>query len=60
MPENTKTYEFNTLERNWIRKSLETQRQALHRSMQKEMNGSEVRTYRQREIEQLNAILARF
>lgn len=60
MAEVKKAMEFESMERQWMRKALETQRQALVRSCSKEFQGSEIYELRQKEIRAVDALLARF
>lgn len=54
------TVSVSLLDRAWIRKSLELQRNSLVRARTKEMVGSEVYVLRGREIEALGALINRF
>lgn len=55
-----KSVELTVMERQWIRKALETQRMVLTRSRDREMEGGEVRALRNKEIEAVNRVLDKF
>lgn len=59
MAEPKKSVELDVVERNWLRKSVETQRQVLIRSRGREEVGSEVYGFRSKEIAALDALLER-
>lgn len=52
--------ELTAMEKQWIKKALETQRNVLQRSRNNEMAGSEIWTLRGKEIETLTALIGRF
>lgn len=56
----SETVLVSMLERQWIRKALETQRMQITRARTKEMVGSEIHALRGREIEALTVLLQRF
>lgn len=60
MAEAVGKYEFNAVERGWLKKSLESQRSMLIRSRQKELTGSDVWVLRGKEIEFLTVLISRF
>ena len=53
------TLEVTLLEKLWIKKSLETQRAALNRSLNKEIIGSDIYGLRAREIQVLDSIIVK-
>jgi len=53
-------YEITMTEKQWIHKSLSTQRDSLLRGRQKEMTGSEIWQLRGKEIEILNGLINKF
>lgn len=52
--------DLTAIERQWVLKSLQTQRDVLRRSLAKEMVGSDIHRLRSAEIEQLQALIGRF
>lgn len=58
--ETTKEIKMNVLEKGWIVQSLTTQRNALIRARNKEMQGSEIHTLRTKEIEFLNTLIHKY
>lgn len=55
-----KAVELSSLERQWVRKSLELQRASLQRSVSKEIVGSDIFVLRRREIADLDALINKF
>ena len=55
-----KPVELSSLERQWVRKSIDLQMKSLKRSLANEIQGSEIYALRQREIADLNSILVKF
>lgn len=51
--------EVGMLQRQWLRKCVELQKQALHRARGKEILGSEMYAIRSRELAELDAILVK-
>jgi len=49
--------ELAVLDRQWIRRALETQRNVIVRARAKELAGSEIYELRTREVSQINAVL---
>lgn len=60
MPEANTKYELSNIEKQWVNKALETQRDNLRRSLSKELDGSEIHKLRKAEIEQLDRIRLKF
>ena len=48
---------FDALERNWIKKALETQRTSLARARSKEVVGSEIHELRGKELGSIDALI---
>lgn len=57
--EKVHTLEVSLLEKLWIKKSLETQRSVLNRSLNKEVIGSDIYGLRAREIQCLDALIVK-
>lgn len=55
-----KSFEFDAMERCWIKQSLMNQSKMLVRSRVKEITGGEVWTLRGKEIEFVNSLVAKF
>lgn len=52
-----RVFSLSLMDRNWVRRALETQRSVIIRSRGKEVPGSEIYELRSRELAQVNAVL---
>lgn len=51
---------LSNIERQWIAKAIQTQRDSLQRSLTRELQGSEIYNLRKSEIEQLDRLKLKF
>lgn len=52
--------QLTNIEKQWINKSLQTQRDSLARSLTRELQGSDIYNLRKQEIEQLDRLRLKF
>lgn len=59
-PSSTEQVALTVLDRQWLRKCIDLQRKSLIRSMANEMDGSDVKLIRQKEVRYLSALEGKF
>lgn len=60
MAQDEQSVKLTLLDKQWLRKCIDLQRKSLVRSMANEMDGSEVKLIRQKEVQYLTALEGKF